>query len=126
MFESFLVQVRVRGGFPTQTQVRVTSEPMSVVVGLGSTTIRGATEVERSSSLGSQCIRVRPMGLLVPLLPCYLPVSIPGLLSFMEPPQLHPRTFTGPCPLPHKPRPHVPTTFPCPPLHLELLTVDIY
>ena len=47
MFESFLVQVRVRGGFPTQTQVRVTSEPMSVVVGLGSTTIRGATEAER-------------------------------------------------------------------------------
>ena len=43
MLESFLVQVRVRGGFPTQTQVRVTSEPISVVVGLGSTTIRGAT-----------------------------------------------------------------------------------
>lgn len=49
IFESFLVQVRVRGGFPTQTQVRVTSEPMSVVVGLGSTTIRGATEVEGSN-----------------------------------------------------------------------------
>ena len=51
MFESFLVQVRVRGGFPTQTQVRVTSEPMSVVVGLGSTTIRGATEVEREKQI---------------------------------------------------------------------------
>lgn len=51
MFESFLVQVRVRGGFPTQTQVRVTSEPMSVVVGLGSTTIRGATEVERDKQI---------------------------------------------------------------------------
>lgn len=35
MFESFLVHVRVRGGFPTQTQVRVTSEPISVVVGFG-------------------------------------------------------------------------------------------
>ena len=53
MFESFLVQVRVRGGFPTQTQVRVTSEPMSVVVGLGSTTIRGATEVEKNGLLDS-------------------------------------------------------------------------
>lgn len=51
MFESFLVQVRVRGGFPTQTQVRVTSEPISVVVGLGSTTIRGATEVEREKQI---------------------------------------------------------------------------
>lgn len=58
MFESFLVQVRVSGGFPTQTQVRVTSEPMSVVVGFGSTTIRGATEEEKSDqseSLGSEC-----------------------------------------------------------------------
>lgn len=35
MFESFLVQVRVRGGFPAQIQVRVTSDPMSVVVGFG-------------------------------------------------------------------------------------------
>lgn len=50
MFESFLVQVRVRGGFPTQTQVRVTSEPMSVVVGLGSTTIRGATVREKEAT----------------------------------------------------------------------------
>lgn len=43
MLDSFLVQVRVRGGFPDHTQVKVTSEPMSVTVGLGSTTIRGAT-----------------------------------------------------------------------------------
>lgn len=53
MFESFLVQVRVRGGFPTQTQVRVTSEPMSVVVGLGSTTIRGATAWRRALARAS-------------------------------------------------------------------------
>lgn len=42
------------GGFPTQTQVRVTSEPMSVVVGFGSTTIRGATEEEISGQSESQ------------------------------------------------------------------------
>ena len=46
MFESFLVQVRVRGGFPTQTQVRVTSEPMSVVVGEQ----KGSSESEKLSS----------------------------------------------------------------------------
>lgn len=43
MLDSFLVQVRVSGGLPDHTHVSVTSEPMSVTVGLGSTTIRGAT-----------------------------------------------------------------------------------
>lgn len=43
MLDSFLVQVRVSGGLPDHTHVSVTSEPMSVMVGLGSTTIRGAT-----------------------------------------------------------------------------------
>lgn len=45
MLDSFLVQVRVSGGLPDHTHVSVTSEPMSVTVGLGSTTIRGATGV---------------------------------------------------------------------------------
>lgn len=49
MLDSFLVQVKVRGGFPAHTQVSVTSEPMSVVVGLGSTTMRGATGREREN-----------------------------------------------------------------------------
>lgn len=43
MLDSFLAQVRVSGGFPVHTQVKVTSEPISVVKGFGSTTMRGAT-----------------------------------------------------------------------------------
>lgn len=99
MFESFLVQVRVRGGFPTQTQVRVTSEPISVVVGLGSTTIRGATEVEREK----QIIRVLSSSgwwegaIPILLLPC----------------------LSAPQSLPH------PNPGPLKPLPLQLLTVDI-
>ena len=90
MFESFLVQVRVRGGFPTQTQVRVTSEPMSVVVGLGSTTIRGATEVERekqiiraliSSGRGRRGWGFQSSSCLVSSAPQSLPHPTPGPLK---------------------------------------------
>lgn len=44
MLEPFLVQVRVRGGFPDHLQFRVTSESTSTVTGLGSTTSIGPTE----------------------------------------------------------------------------------
>lgn len=47
MLDSFLVQVRVSGGLPDHMQVSVTSEPMSVTVGLGATMMRGATGGER-------------------------------------------------------------------------------
>lgn len=74
----------MRGGFPTQTQVRVTSEPMSVVVGFGSTTIRGATEGERSGlseSQGPEGQRqsVSFSSVLAHYLPGFTPISpVPG------------------------------------------------
>lgn len=44
ILEPFLVQVRVRGGFPDHLQFKVTSEYTSTVTGLGSTTRIGPTK----------------------------------------------------------------------------------
>lgn len=49
MLEPFLVQVRVRGGFPDHLQLRVTSASTSTVTGLGSTTSMGPTERKQQS-----------------------------------------------------------------------------
>lgn len=63
MLDSFLAQVRVSGGFPVHTQVKVTSEPISVVRGFGSTTMRGATG---RGEQGKRCYRSGPSSLKGP------------------------------------------------------------
>lgn len=63
MLDSFLAQVRVSGGFPVHTQVKVTSEPISVVRGFGSTTMRGATG---RGEQGKRCYRSDPSSLKGP------------------------------------------------------------
>lgn len=52
MFEPFLNQVSVSGGFPAHLQLRVTSESMSTVLGCGSTNRIGPTgDAERDTEV---------------------------------------------------------------------------
>lgn len=102
MFESFLVQVSVRGGFPTHTQVRVTSEPMSVVVGLGSTTIRGATERERNmwSTSPALAVHLFPEPFSSIFLPSHLHSPSLTTSGSVDPPSAYSQWLCHLCPCP--------------------------
>lgn len=69
--EPFLVQARVRGGFPLQAQVKVASAPMSTVRGVGGARRRGPTV----GGGGAQCQDPPSTSLL--LYPLVLPRTSP-------------------------------------------------
>lgn len=54
--EPCFVQARVRGGFPVQAQVKAASIPMSTVIGLGSDSSLGPTNVKQTVSISKEII----------------------------------------------------------------------